>query len=142
MGSRLHRDERGFTLVEVLVVILILGILFAIVLPAFLNQRAKGQDAEAKAAVSLVETALIVYQQDRDTFAGADNDALAEIDPGVRDVPPYTIVGADEDSFELRVSSQSGASGGGPFIVEHDDGASARSCAQPGQGGCPDSGRW
>jgi type IV pilus assembly protein PilA len=142
MGSRLHRDERGFTLVEVLVVILILGILFAIVLPAFLNQRAKAEDAEAKVAVSLVETALIVYEQDRDTFAGADHDALVEIDPGVRDVPPYTIARADEDGFELRVTSESGASGGGPFIVDHDEGASVRSCMQPGRGGCPDSGRW
>ena len=45
------RDESGFGLVEVLVVILVIGVLAAIALPAFLNQKTKAYDAAAKELV-------------------------------------------------------------------------------------------
>jgi type IV pilus assembly protein PilA len=52
MLARLHRareeHEAGFSLIELLVVIIIIGILAGIAIPVFLNQRHKGYDAQTK----------------------------------------------------------------------------------------------
>lgn len=47
-----EKDESGFTLVELMVVILILGVLLTIAVPLFLNQRKEAVKATVKADVS------------------------------------------------------------------------------------------
>lgn len=47
-----HKGQAGFTLVELLVVIVILGILIAVAVPTFLNQQDKAKRSEAELALN------------------------------------------------------------------------------------------
>src|SRR6188508_886909 len=87
LRQRMTQGESGFTLVELLVVMLILGLLAAIAIPSFFNQRDKARDADAKAGVRSAQTAMETYATDNNgSYAGATPALLQGIESTLNDV--------------------------------------------------------
>jgi type IV pilus assembly protein PilA len=78
-----HRqDEGGFTLIELMVVVLIIAILIAIAIPTFLGARKSAQDRAAQADLRNALTALRVGYNDTQDYQAAGAE-LASIEPSL-----------------------------------------------------------
>jgi type IV pilus assembly protein PilA len=129
------QDEKGFTLIELLVVILIIGILAAIALPAFLNQREKAQDTEAKTAARTAQTAMETYYTDNQEYTDVVAD-LVDIEPSLANaVDELTLTPALVGTTGYSLTTTSKSSDATTFTITVDAGDTTRTCSAVG-GGC------
>lgn len=143
---KVQPDEHGFTLVEVLVVVLILGLLAAIAIPGFFNQRDKGKDAAAKTGARTARTAIETYSVDRQgSYVGATVARLRAIEPSLPDAPAPGNPRLGLELFDANGSGSPSADGyrvtvtstsGNTFSIADDAGTVTYPCTTVTSGGC------
>jgi type IV pilus assembly protein PilA len=140
---RTREDERGFTLIELLVVILIIGLLAAIAVPAFLNQRNKAYDSQAKSNLKTAQIAEETYATDSNGTYVTDNTSsgtgpLDRVDPTLKTTPFVTATANGAIGYTLVATSAGSGATPDSFTLVSANGAITRSCAGTG-GGCVNS---
>ena len=67
-ANRLHKNLGGFTLMELLIVIAIIGVLGALIMPAISQARAKARDVRRVKDLENFQTALKLYYMDQQHY--------------------------------------------------------------------------
>ena len=138
-------DEMGFSMVELLVVILIIGTLAAIAIPLFLNQSAKANDASAKAQLN---TAAMAMQgcADRNSgdYTSCSLSTIQADEPSLSDTTQAVLAVSGQSSTGYRLTSSVVATGD-VFTLTESNGVESRTCTStqtaPTSGRC-DADSW
>lgn len=102
--TKMKKLEKGFTLIELMIVVAIIAILAAVAAPKFADQIKKAKDAKAIAVLGAVRSASNIYYADNDGAWASDLGTLYdEVDGGSQQV--FTADPATASTGALKVGS-------------------------------------
>ena len=107
----LRKHERGFTLIEMMIVVAIIAILVAILVPNFIRARSQAQTAACQANIKEVATALELYQTDNEKYPASGDAAASNTDlqPYLNQTPVDPAAGPGQHyKFVVSTDAQTG----------------------------------
>jgi general secretion pathway protein G len=129
----MRNNQRGFTLIEIMVVVVILAVLGALVVPNILGKVDTARVTAAKTDIKSIATALDLYRLDNFKYPTTEQGLQALVkqpaDPSITNYPPhgylatlpkdpwgnpytYTSPGADGREYEIMSYGRDGKPGG------------------------------
>jgi len=93
----------GFTLIELMIVVAIIGLLAAIAIPNYQNYQCKSKQSEAKYSLGIIRTSQESYLAEYDTYASSLGSISFSTKANAR--YSYSILSASQDNFEAQAEA-------------------------------------
>ena len=109
-----HGLLRGFTIIELMLVIVVLGVLALVALPSFMEQIRKGRRSEAVAALAQVQQSQERWRANRASYTSNLSDLSVGLSSGNQTASGYYVIsiedGANGNSYTATATAVSGTS--------------------------------
>lgn len=122
---KFSKNPEGFTLVELMVVVAIIGILSAIAVPNFKKYQAKSKQSEAKIQLAAIYNAEVGSSADWDTYATCLADLGYEVSPKGYYVVGFATAGTAHATITTRGGTCSSSKDLTPALLLNGGGAAA-----------------
>jgi len=106
---RRAQDQKGFTLVELMVVVVILGILVAIAVPLYNAQTEKAKTTTCQANQRIIESAIVQWSMDPDNENAGIPDLGDLVDDGYLQSEPKCPSNNGEYKIEYNIDPDDGS---------------------------------
>jgi type IV pilus assembly protein PilA len=115
--KKMLKNKKGFTLIELMIVVAIIGILAAIAIPNFMSYQCKARQTEAKTALGTLRTLQETYYAQEDTYT----DNLTNLGFTLKGDQKYddpVIASADADGFSASITGNAGNVDGDIWTID------------------------